>query len=92
MKLATFQRSSSETRPDAHVIAVISPSGDQVYCTDNQAQDMMEQVGLSFVSNHDPVLAPFGPGAYMRVSPEYSKRLVKDLECALQEWANYVNG
>ena len=92
MKLAIFQRSTSATRPDAHVIAVISPRGDQIYCTDNQAQDMMEHVDMSLNSNHDPVLAPFGPGAYMRVSPEYAKQLAEDLEFALQEWADYVNG
>ena len=94
MKLAIFQRSTSETRPDAHVIAVRPLVTDRqwLYFTDHQSQHIMEQVGMNLKLNGEAVVIPFGDGESVLATKGHADQLVKDLQFALQEWADYVNG
>ena len=89
MKLAIFERSTSATRPDAHVIAVFID--ERIVCNydNHQAQHLMEQVGMILDHGDGDLIVDFGAVSSLRVSQEYAKQLVKDLEFALQEWADY---
>ena len=91
MKLAIFERSTSATRPDAHVIAVINPAEVVVNYTDNEAQHLMEQIGMILDPSYRGMKIDFGRLGSHRMTHEYAAQLVNDLEVALQEWADYVN-
>ena len=92
MKLAIFERSTSATRPDAHVIAVSVPGGLIDYCNKHQAQHIMEKVGMTLNSGISNITIDFGNQGYHQATHEYARQLVNDLQFALQEWADYVNG
>ena len=90
MKLAIFERSTSETRP--HVIAILLGEGNWREYSVHRAQEIMEIIGMSLKNNDGSVVIPFGEGESVQVNAEYAGNLVKYLEIALQEWADYVNG
>ena len=90
MKLAIFERSTSETRP--HVIAILLGEGNWREYSVHRAQEIMEMIGMNIDSENNPVVIPFGEGESVQVSAEYAAQLVNDLQIALQAWANYVNG
>ena len=89
MKLAIFQRSTSKTRPDAHVIAVSVIGIPQIAYTNHEAQHMMEQIGMILDHGEGWLTIDFGLHGERRIPHKYANQLVNDLQIALQAWANY---